>query len=125
VHVQEFWAVDCVQHGDSGLLNEKVMGDTCKCVSGCYLTCIDDYIGAVDCAEYARDFLSFLLSYLPGDVAAPGALPVNLPRVSQAETERRMRNGLAGRSIVAVGHSIGGCSLYVPRLFCGALKKRN
>ncbi|KAI0711314.1 hypothetical protein C8Q76DRAFT_797631 [Earliella scabrosa] len=63
IHIQEIWALDCVQHGDSALLNEAVMGDT------------------FDCAEYARDLTNFLLAYLPEDVSLPGALPTNLVRL--------------------------------------------
>ena len=112
IHIQEIWALDCVQHGDSGLLNESVMGDTC---TFCYpllpaaltLQIIDD------CAEYARDLTNFLLAYLPEDVSLPGALPTNLGRLPDSKIAQRQKQGIAGRTIVGLGHSIGACSLCV------------
>lgn len=66
----------------------------------------------VDCAEYARDATNFLLSYLPECTnLAPGLLPTNLPRVPERETLQRKSNGVCGRTIVGIGHSIGACSL--------------
>ncbi|KAI9063517.1 alpha beta-hydrolase [Trametes sanguinea] len=92
--ISEIWALECVQHGDSGVLNEAVLGDT------------------FDCAEYARDLTNFLLYYFPRQ--AVGNHPQNLPRLSDAESNSRMRSGIDGRTIVGIGHSIGACSLVCP-----------
>lgn len=29
MNVEELWMLECVQHGDAGLLNEGLLGDTC------------------------------------------------------------------------------------------------
>ncbi|OSD08149.1 alpha beta-hydrolase [Trametes coccinea BRFM310] len=92
--INEIWALECVQHGDSGLLNEAVLGDT------------------FDSAEYARDFTNFLLYYLPREPV--GNLPQNLSRLCDAEACSRMGSGIAGRTIVGIGHSVGACSLVCP-----------
>ncbi|KAH9852495.1 alpha beta-hydrolase [Lenzites betulinus] len=94
--IAELWTLDCVQHGDSALLNEAVLGDI------------------FDCAEYARDLANFMLYYLPTDAGAP--IPTNLPRHAEAEATRRKRDGIRGRTIVGVGHSIGACAYVNPAI---------
>lgn len=71
------------------------------------------FIVIVDCADYARDLTSFLLSYLPDQVLPPGALPTNLQRLPESKIAGRQKQGLLGRTIVGIGHSIGACSLCV------------
>ncbi|KAI8985021.1 Alpha/beta hydrolase family-domain-containing protein [Trametes punicea] len=92
--ISEVWALDCVQHGDSGVLNEAELGDT------------------FDCAEYARDLLNFLLFYLPQETGT--IVPSAIPRLPDEQAQLRMRNGIEGRVIVGVGHSIGACSFVYP-----------
>ncbi|KAI0827059.1 Alpha/beta hydrolase family-domain-containing protein [Trametes gibbosa] len=94
--IAEFWTLDCVQHGDSAVLNEAVFGDI------------------FDCAEYARDLANFMLWYLPTDAGKP--IPTNLPRLAAAEAERRKRDGIRGRTVVGAGHSIGACAYVNPAI---------
>jgi hypothetical protein len=93
LHVEEIWMLDGVQHGDSAVLNEELLGDT------------------FDGADYARDALNFLLSYLPSRCQLH--LPTALPRTTDIEKTKRQKSGLTFRTLVGVGHSMGGCSLLV------------
>ncbi|PCH35875.1 alpha/beta-hydrolase [Wolfiporia cocos MD-104 SS10] len=96
VRIDEIWCLDCVQHGDSGLLNEAILGDI------------------FDNADYARDVANFMLYYLPDHIAGANALPSNLPRVSAAMADARRLRGIPSRTIVMVGHSMGAHSLIYP-----------
>ncbi|PCH38982.1 hypothetical protein WOLCODRAFT_21287 [Wolfiporia cocos MD-104 SS10] len=82
-----------ILHGDSGLLNETILGDI------------------FDNADYARDVANFMLYYLPDRTAGANALPVNFPRVSAAMADARRLRGIASRTIVMIGHSMGAHSL--------------
>ncbi|ESK91674.1 toxin biosynthesis protein [Moniliophthora roreri MCA 2997] len=95
--VQEIWAWDAVNHGDSALLNAS------------RLNALFHWRNA------ARDLLTFFTHYLPTTVA--GSLPTHLPRVSEEEIVKRLKYGFYDpaksrktRTIVGIGHSFGGCA---------------
>ncbi|KAI0316957.1 Alpha/beta hydrolase family-domain-containing protein [Amylostereum chailletii] len=103
--IDEIWTFDAVQHGDSALVNEH------------NLALLFDW------TDNVRDILNFFLHYLP-EGTSDQDLPTHLERVSNSETNSRQRNGYSRRSVVAVGHSYGGCSLthaayHIPNLFSG------
>lgn len=105
--IDEIWALDAVQHGDSGLVNAQNLGSL------------------FTWGDNARDVLNFILHFLPEE-ATPLVLPTNLPRVPLETSEARKRLGLARRKLVVVGHSLGGCSAVlaahsVPAPFSGLI----
>ncbi|KAI9463967.1 Alpha/Beta hydrolase protein [Lactarius psammicola] len=89
--IDEVWALDAVQHGDSGLVNAQNLGSL--------------FIWN----DHARDILNFILHFLPEE-ATPSALSTYLPRVPPEASEARKRLGFASRKLVVVGHSLGGCT---------------
>ncbi|EIW79730.1 hypothetical protein CONPUDRAFT_74086 [Coniophora puteana RWD-64-598 SS2] len=66
IFIDEIWALELVQHGDAGLINERDLGDI------------------FDSSDYGRDIANFLLSYLP-DEPSRKPVGVNLSRVSEEE----------------------------------------
>ncbi|KZP28275.1 alpha/beta-hydrolase [Athelia psychrophila] len=100
--VDEIWAIDAVQHGDSALLNQAVLSE------------------AFDWMDNARDVVSFLVHYLPTQATA-SALPLHLPRLPAAEALARESDGLGDRTLVAIGHSMGGTSVTIAALHFPAL----
>jgi hypothetical protein len=66
----------------------------------------------VDWSDNTRDILNFLLNYLPTSPTS-SRLPTHLSRVSHVESERRKVSGFGKRTLIAVGHSYGGCTSYV------------
>ena len=72
----------------------------------------------VDWADNARDILSFFLNYLPDGVSSE-PLPTHLERVPSAVADQRRASGFNQRSLVCVGHSYGGCSLWVSYTLIG------
>ncbi|KAH8112353.1 Alpha/beta hydrolase family-domain-containing protein [Phellopilus nigrolimitatus] len=103
VSIDEVWAFEAVQHGDSFIINQ-------------------DKLGVVyDWSDNTRDILSFLTRYLPSErTTAP--LPSHLSRLSDKTSNDRIANGFADRTLVVIGHSFGGCTaalaaLTAPRLF--------
>ncbi|KIK51831.1 hypothetical protein GYMLUDRAFT_50291 [Collybiopsis luxurians FD-317 M1] len=101
--VEEIWAWEAVDTGDSALLNEGKLNQMS------------------DWYDSARDFLHFLLHYLPSQVTSD-TVPTYLPHVSGTEFQQRIDQGFSDRRIIAIGHSFGGnicarsCYTY-PRLF--------
>ncbi|KIK50448.1 hypothetical protein GYMLUDRAFT_51200, partial [Collybiopsis luxurians FD-317 M1] len=110
--VEEIWTWEAVDTGDSALLNEGKLNQMS------------------DWYDSARDFLHFLLHYLPSQITST-TLPTHLPRVSTTEFQHRIDQGFSDsdsdsnrrrRRIIAIGHSFGGnvcarsCYTY-PRLF--------
>ncbi|KAH8986942.1 alpha beta-hydrolase [Lactarius hatsudake] len=89
--IDEIWALDAVQHGDSGLVNAQNLGSL--------------FIWH----DHARDILNFILHFLPEEVTHSG-LPTNLPRVPPEASEARKRLGFANRKLVVIGHSLGGAA---------------
>lgn len=89
--IDEIWALDAVQHGDSGLVNAENLGSL--------------FIWS----DHARDILNFILHFLPEE-ATPPALPTHLLRVPAEASKARKRFGFASRKLVVVGHSLGGCA---------------
>jgi len=89
--IDEVWALDAVQHGDSGLVNAQNLGSL--------------FIWN----DHSRDILNFILHFLPEE-ATPLVLPTYLPRVPLEASEARKRLGLAHRKLFVVGHSLGGCT---------------
>ncbi|KAF8523020.1 Alpha/beta hydrolase family-domain-containing protein [Gautieria morchelliformis] len=90
--IDEVWAYEAVQHGDSALINDNIIGDV------------------FDWADNARDILKFLLYHLPESPAA-SPLPTHLPRIPEAVSGRRLTAGYTSRSLVGIGHSLGGCAI--------------
>jgi hypothetical protein len=90
--VDEVWSFEAVQHGDSALVNA---GSLC---------------GIWDAADGARDMIHFLQFYLP-DVATPDPLPTHLARLPDAVANKRAAYPLTARTVVGIGHSLGGTCL--------------
>ncbi|KAF9517112.1 hypothetical protein BS47DRAFT_1314716 [Hydnum rufescens UP504] len=95
IHIDEIWAIDAANHGDSALLNEKHFGD------------VFDWI------DNAQDVLNFVENFIPeGPFVAPrDPLPVHLERVSSGCSSRRHESGFHDRNVVGLGHSLGGCAI--------------
>ncbi|KAI0299442.1 Alpha/beta hydrolase family-domain-containing protein [Multifurca ochricompacta] len=89
--IDEVWALDAVQHGDSGLVNAQNLG------------------ALFFWSDHARDILNFVLNFLPEEVT-PSSLPTCIPRVPSEISEERKKRGLTNRKLVVVGHSLGGCA---------------
>ena len=68
----------------------------------------------VDWTDNARDILNFFNFYLPSKVSA-SPLPTHLVRVPKEESVHRQNNSFRHRTLIAVGHSYGGCTSYVCR----------
>ncbi|KAF9238987.1 Alpha/Beta hydrolase protein [Melanogaster broomeanus] len=101
--VDEVWAWEAVQHGDSALINAHNLS------------------GIFEWLDNSRDIANFLLSYLPEDVEME-ALPARLKRLPESISESRKEHGYRARKMVVVGHSFGGCTslraaLDFPKLF--------
>ncbi|VDC01693.1 unnamed protein product [Peniophora sp. CBMAI 1063] len=91
--VDEVWALDTVQHGDSALLNED-----------------NDSLGILySWMDGSRDVLCFLQHYLPSEPCTQ--LPILLERVPTELSEQRVTKGFTRRRIMGVGQSFGGCLL--------------
>ncbi len=77
VFVDEAWAIEAVQHGDSGLINYDKLGLLCELKSNTRRPRFNSF--AVDWSEHARDLLNFLLNYMPDRSSSAPSLPVHLP----------------------------------------------
>ncbi|KII85654.1 hypothetical protein PLICRDRAFT_115758 [Plicaturopsis crispa FD-325 SS-3] len=100
--IEEVWALDCVQHGDSALVNDANLGDI------------------FDLGDYSRDVTNFLLYHLPEKSTADA--PVNLPRLPERTAAQRRLAGFTQRKVIGVAHSIGSVSFVYsahafPKLF--------
>ncbi|KAK4704536.1 hypothetical protein P7C70_g1681, partial [Phenoliferia sp. Uapishka_3] len=106
--IEEVWTLDCVNQGDSAILNEAVLGNT------------------FSWADHGRDIINFLLSYIDSpslrNASSPSGLHPTLSPVTDVDTSlflldaaphpngpspaslRLWRNKL----IVGIGHSLGG-----------------
>jgi len=92
--IEEIWSWEAVNHGDSALVNKENLS--------AFYTWLDN----------SRDIINFLTYYLPDTIGHPGdELPTHLPLIPQEVSEARGKDGFANRTIVAIGHSFGGCSL--------------
>ncbi|KAG1888333.1 Alpha/Beta hydrolase protein [Suillus subluteus] len=89
--IDEVWSWEAVQHGDAALVNETNLS------------------GIFDWRDNARDIAHFLLYYLPQDTTSK-ILPTHLQLLPETIRESRKTKGFSSRSLVAVGHSFGGCS---------------
>jgi hypothetical protein len=107
--IDEIWALDAVQQGDSALVNAQNLGSLCEASNSSlrFLSGLNFF--QVIWSDHARDILNFILHFLPEE-ATPSALPIHLPRVPPEASEARKRLGLASRELVIVGHSLGGCA---------------
>lgn len=115
--IDEVWAWEAIQHGDSALVNATSASGVCK-FPPLYLSDFLSYLETqVDWTDNARDILNFLVNFLPSsagnkdDDASP--LPTHLPRISSQEAQARLKGGFRSRRIVVIGHSMGGCTSYV------------
>lgn len=68
-----------------------------------------------DGADGARDMLHFLRFYMP-EATTSGALPTHLPRLPDATADARLARGFADRTVVGIGHSLGGTCLYAHQI---------
>ncbi|TDL19490.1 alpha/beta-hydrolase [Rickenella mellea] len=95
VCIAEIWSIEAVQHGDAALLNEGRLGDL------------------HDWQDLSRDILNFLLHYLPEISSHSPSIqyPANLERVSDEIATKRRTAGFTNRTLVAIGHSLGGCTV--------------
>ncbi|CAE6436645.1 unnamed protein product [Rhizoctonia solani] len=90
--VDEIWALDAANHGDSALLNKDKLGEL------------------YEWSDHARDLLNFLINFLPESIE-PGQIESNLPQVPNQSALRRRERGFADRRIIGIGHSFGGCTV--------------
>ncbi|KAF5392256.1 hypothetical protein D9757_001512 [Collybiopsis confluens] len=95
--IDEIWAWEPVDSGDSALLNAGNLK---------YLS---------NWSDLTNDLLHFFLHYMPSRITSD-QLPVHLPRVSSFEYENRVKHGFAERRIIVIGHSYGG-SICVPACY--------
>ncbi|KAL5478289.1 hypothetical protein ACEPAI_2473 [Sanghuangporus weigelae] len=95
VSVDEIWSLEATQHGDAALINEGKLG------------------AVYDWQDHSRDILNFLSRYLPSrNDALRTDLPVHLPRVSSQDESTRLKDGFTGeRTLVGIGHSLGGATV--------------
>lgn len=75
-----------------------------------------------DWSEHARDILNFLLNYMPDRSSSVPSLPVHLARVPEDDSRGRSNSGFGDRTLITIGHSLGGCTsvlaaVNIPRLF--------
>ncbi|KAH9988077.1 Alpha/beta hydrolase family-domain-containing protein [Russula compacta] len=89
--IDEVWALDAVQHGDSGLVNAQDLG------------------ALFIWSDHARDILNFILHFLP-EIVTPSALPTHLAKVPIEVSKARERRGFTNRKLIVVGHSFSGCA---------------
>jgi len=89
--IDEIWALDAVQHGDSGLVNAQNLG------------------ALFIWSDHARDILNFILYFLPETVTS-SPHPAYLPRVPPEISSAREKRGFPNRQLVVVGHSFSGCA---------------
>ncbi|CAE6478454.1 hypothetical protein ACGC1H_006298 [Rhizoctonia solani] len=90
-HIDEIWALDAANHGDSALLNKDNLGEI------------------FEWSDHARDILNFLANYLPDKVGPQ--VERSLSQVPEQTTRQRLEHGFTNRTLVAIGHSFGGCTL--------------
>ncbi|KAH7337716.1 Alpha/beta hydrolase family-domain-containing protein [Rhizoctonia solani] len=101
-NIDEIWALDAANHGDSGLLNKDSLGEI------------------FEWSDHARDILNFLSNFMPDKVGSQ--TESSLSRIPEQATHDRLKHGFANRTVVGIGHSFGGCTLAraaieSPRLF--------
>ncbi|KAG8995007.1 hypothetical protein FRB94_009510 [Tulasnella sp. JGI-2019a] len=89
--IEEVWSFEAVNHGDSAVLNFGKLGEWFEWI------------------DSSRDILNFIQYHLP-DRAGQSDLPTFLQPVTEAEALRRTRDGFMHRTIVGMGHSLGGCT---------------
>ena len=62
-----------------------------------------------DRSDYGRDIANFVIYHLPEARDGLGKdLPFQLPRLSNATTTSRIKNGFSDRHVIVMGHSLGG-----------------
>lgn len=122
--IDEIWVWEAIQHGDAAIINEPSATGICKIHLKFFLLCFFLLmIFPVDWTDDSRDIVNFLINFLP-TTAVDAPLPTHLPRTPSQEAELRLKNGFKDRTIVAAGHSMGGCTSYgqfVHRLFSSCL----
>lgn len=91
LEIDEIWAMDAVNHGDSALLNKSNLGDI------------------FEWSDHARDILNFVANFLPESMDACN--DPSLPQVSEQVSQQRRDHGFKSRIVVGLGHSLGGCTL--------------
>ena len=121
--IAEIWVWEAVNHGDAGLVNAHHLSGLCESFPTYIYLSLHPLIAfnppfsvLDDWQDNARDILHFLLSYLPSS-PSQNHLPTHLDRIPQSLTDHRERVGFQNRSLVAVGHSFGGCSSSVLLLY--------
>ncbi|PAV17902.1 alpha beta-hydrolase [Pyrrhoderma noxium] len=107
-YIEEAWALEAVQHGDSALVNGNNLG------------LVYDWV------DNSRDIINFLTRYLPSGTTTANSdsesFPIHLPRISQSETDTRINHGFGDRrTLISIGHSFGGCTALLAALSYPAL----
>lgn len=109
--VEEIIAFEAVQHGDAFLVNQDKLGILCKPKGMRGSSYFIGFILPDDWSDNARDVFNLLLNYLPPMSASEkGSPPTHLHRVSEEISQERFSRGFSDRSLVALGHSFGGCT---------------
>ena len=111
--IEEIWSWEAVNHGDSALINKENLSAFCEHFPQSNWYRLTPAISDVDTwLDNSRDIINFLIYYLPDTIGYPGdGLSTHLPLMSQDISGARGKDGLTNRTIVAIGHSFGGCSL--------------
>lgn len=118
--IDEIWLFEAIQHGDTGLINTGLLPRACKSTPTTLPFNTHLLISLVNCLDNVRDILRFLLYYIPDRVDRDTRgevvdLPTHLTRLPDEAVSRRINEGFpySKRKMVGIGHSLGGCSVYV------------
>ena len=67
-----------------------------------------------DRSDYGRDLANFLIHYLPERSRSYGEdIPVQLLRIPELIAKQRIKAGFCDRTLIAIGHSLGGDAVCV------------
>ncbi|GAA5820525.1 hypothetical protein JCM11251_003029 [Rhodosporidiobolus azoricus] len=124
--VEEIWALDCINQGESAILNDQVLGDV------------------FNWEDHGRDLLNFVISYIdsptaisslssslppqplcPANKIPPSLLSLDASPPSPGSSSPALRT-YRNRLIVGIGHSLGGgatayASTALPSLFSSVI----
>jgi len=114
--IDEIWAWEAIQHGDAAIVNERSATGMCKIIlppkfSYCVFALMTSKNLLVDWSDNSRDIVNFLINFLP-TIPVDTPLPTHLRRIpsQEVEAELRLKKGFKHRTLVMIGHSMGGCS---------------
>ena len=113
--IEEIWSWEAVSHGDPAVINKQNLSAFCKHpppprAGRFWLTLVT--LDVVEWSDNSRDIINFLTYYLPDTVGySRDQLPTHLPLVPREVSEARAKGGFTNRTLVAAGHSFGGCTM--------------